>query len=73
MARTKKRETLDDIFLLKGLGRWQVSQLAKVSPNSITDWCNGTRKPQNAKIAALARALDVPIERVVAALEASAK
>lgn len=76
MTRSKKPpETLDALLLACGMGRWNAAVAAGISPTTLRSWCEGKGqwRPQNAKLAALAAALGVPVERVAAAVEASAK
>lgn len=67
----KRQQTLDELLLERGFGRWQIAQAAKLSPTSVRDWCEGTRAPRNEQMAKLAKALGVGVDRVAAAVAAS--
>lgn len=67
----KRRETLDDLLRALGIGRWQAAVKAGLSPTSVRDWCEGRREPRNEQLAALAKGLDVTVERVAAAAAAT--
>jgi transcriptional regulator with XRE-family HTH domain len=69
----KRAQTLDELLLERGLGRWQVAQKAGLSPTSVRDWCEGVRAPRNQQLAKLAKAIGVPAARVAEAVAASQK
>jgi transcriptional regulator with XRE-family HTH domain len=66
-------ETLDALILSKGLGLRWTAEAAMVGRTSIWRWINGTSFPRHAQATALALALGVSVERVLAAATASQK
>lgn len=72
MRSMKPQETLDDLLLSLGLGVTEVAKQAKISAVTLYSWRRGLRVPRNPQMFALAKALGVPVERVAAAVKASA-
>ena len=68
-----RRETLTVLLQRLGLSVSEVSRRSGVSRQTITDWAAGRRKPQNEQLAAVAEALAVTVDRMMAAVEASRK
>lgn len=71
---TTKRTIGDNIVELRelhGLTRWQLADLAKVQYNTLKQWENGTRSPSIINLAPVARALLVPLERLIQGVETS--
>lgn len=66
-------ETLDALILSKGLGLRWTAEAAMVGRTSIWRWINGTSFPRHAQATALALALGVSVERVLAAATVSSE
>lgn len=65
-------ETLDSLLLSLGLGLTEAAAKAGISKVTLYSWRRGLRVPRNPQMFALAKALGVPVERVAAAVKASA-
>jgi transcriptional regulator with XRE-family HTH domain len=69
---TTKRTVGDNIVELRelhGLSRWKLAELAKVDYNTLKQWEKGTRSPRAVLLAPVARALLVPMERLLEGVE----
>ncbi len=66
-----RQETLDELVEANGQGCRHTAIKAKIGRTSLWRWCNGLSFPQHAQASALATALSVDVERVLAAAEAS--
>ena len=64
-------ETLDELIQSSGMGLRLAAKAARVGRTSIWRWCRGYSSPRHAQAAALAAALSVEVDRVLAAATAS--
>ena len=64
-------ETLGDLIQASGMGLRFAAKAASVGRTSIWRWCRGYAYPRHAQAAALAAALSVEVDRVLAAATAS--
>lgn len=67
----RNSETLQDLIDSSELGLRSAAQAARIGRTSIWRWCRGLSTPQHAQAAALAAALKVDVDRILAAASAS--
>jgi transcriptional regulator with XRE-family HTH domain len=71
---TTKRTIGDNIVELRelhGLTRWQLAKVAKVNYHTLKQWEQNGRSPQALALAPIARALMVPLERLIQGVESA--
>jgi transcriptional regulator with XRE-family HTH domain len=71
---TTKRTIGDNIRELRELhelSMWQLAKLSQVDYNTLKQWENNGRSPNALMLARVARALMVPVERLLKGVEAS--
>lgn len=73
MAKKRPTETLADLLKLAGLTTRKAAERAGVSPVTLWNWVTRDAAPSRLHLAAVAKALGVTVERLLAAIAASRK
>lgn len=73
MESTKRTvgQNIVELREVHGLSRWQLAKVANVNYQTLKQWEQDGRSPRAVQLAPIARALLVPIERLLQGVEAS--